>query len=177
MSATPLTKRIGTTLLAWMPIVDDEALSRRDRETMAVHQILRHIGFDPETLAHDENGAPKMPGTHISISHSRRLAVVAVDPERPVGIDAEEWRAALHRVAPRYLSSTELATFTAQRALLRAWTIKEAVYKIAGGAAADFRAAIAIASDMHRATACGRTYMTETSDAGQTLITLVYPKQ
>lgn len=85
-----------------------------------------------QALDHDPHGAPLLPGWQISITHSRAVAAVAIcraGQSPAFGIDAEEWRPTLVKVAPKYLAPGE-STQNADR-LLRLWTIKEAVYKAA----------------------------------------------
>ncbi len=165
---------IGTTYIGIIPIEADISLPRRQREKEAVVRLLRHmLGHDAE-LTHTPEGAPLLPGYHISITHSRDLAVVALDAVRAVGIDAEEMRPQLQRIKERFLSPQELQTFNTPQQLLTAWTIKEAVYKIAGAAAVEFRTAINIAPDMLSARCLGRRYAIHTFDHGSTRISLAY---
>lgn len=86
-------------------------------------------------LSHDADGAPLLSGSslHISISHSRRFAAIALHPTQRIGVDVEEMRAGqLRRVQSRFISPSEAAQWAATDSqLLAAWTIKEAVYKAA----------------------------------------------
>ncbi|MDE6311675.1 MAG: 4'-phosphopantetheinyl transferase superfamily protein [Muribaculaceae bacterium] len=121
---------------------------RQERSRGAVMALLRYA-FGPDiVLEHREDGAPFLPGypdVYISISHSRHYAAVATAPYA-VGVDIEEPREQLRRVAPRVLSDRELAMCTELPQLLRAWTIKEALYKLhPGREACDFRNNIRIA--------------------------------
>ncbi|MCM1096153.1 MAG: 4'-phosphopantetheinyl transferase superfamily protein, partial [Terasakiella sp.] len=91
-------------------------------------------------------GAPVLEGSrlHISISHSARMAAVAIDPARRIGIDIEDLDRGrqIERVAPRVLSAAELESYTGR--LLEAWTLKEALYKIADDPGIDWRASLPI---------------------------------
>lgn len=90
------------------------------------------------SLEHSASGAPYVAGMpeSISVTHCRGLAALAVCAEGcKVGIDAEvSGRGAqLSRVAGKFLSEEQLSTWGGDDAsLLRAWTIKEAIYKCAG---------------------------------------------
>lgn len=165
---------IGTTTIGIMPIPADTSLPRRQREKETVARLLRRMLGHEVELTHAPDGAPLLPHHHISISHSRDLAVVALDAMRTVGIDAEEQRPQLQRIKERFLSPQESQTFTAPKQLLTAWTIKEAVYKIAGAAAVEFRTAITVAPDMRTAQCLGRRYDIHTFDHGDTRISLAY---
>jgi phosphopantetheinyl transferase len=96
--------------------------------------IANHVGPYVE-LHHDADGAPLLRGSelHISVSHSRRFAAIALHPAYRIGVDVEEMRPAqLRRVQSRFISLSEAAQWAATDSqLLAAWTIKEAVYKAA----------------------------------------------
>lgn len=163
---------VDTTCISFMPVPDEPTVPRRRRERQAVAQLLQRMLGHEADLTHAPDGAPLLPGYYISISHSRDLAVVALDAVRPVGIDAEEWRPQLQRIKERFLSPQELALFATPGQLLTAWTIKEAVYKLAGAAAVEFRTAITISPDMRSADCLGKRYAIHTFVNGATCISL-----
>ncbi|MDE6853919.1 MAG: 4'-phosphopantetheinyl transferase superfamily protein [Muribaculaceae bacterium] len=110
---------------------------RAEREEAGVNRLLCEV-FGPESeRRHDASGRPwlyvsgKRQDVNISISHSRRHAVLAVAPSGvDIGVDVEEWREQLTRVAPRVLSPEELSEYgSSADGLLRGWTLKEALYK------------------------------------------------
>lgn len=121
--------------------------TRQEASRAAVAGLLRHALGPDVCLDHREDGAPLLsshPGLHVTISHSRHYAAVALGPER-LGLDVEEPREQLRRVAPRVLSEEETAKFRDLSQLLRAWTVKEALYKLHPGAeACDFRSNMSV---------------------------------
>ena len=123
------TIELGGATIAYCEIEKD-APTRRAAERAAVDRLVSHL-LPGRTLSHLPSGAPTVgDDTHISVSHSRRLAVVAISP-LPIGVDAEEDRPTqLRRVAPRVMTEAELA---ACPDLLLAWTAKEAAYKAVPG--------------------------------------------
>lgn len=136
--------RIGLISIAIAPVDEAPRAGRRQAECQAVARCLDILrSADPaipqyEDIEHDIHGAPRLPDWQISITHSRALAAVAIAKGvPPFGIDAEEWRPALLRVIPRFLNPYESARASTlygparEKALLRFWTIKEAVYKAA----------------------------------------------
>ncbi|MGM9846231.1 MAG: 4'-phosphopantetheinyl transferase family protein [Muribaculaceae bacterium] len=155
MTAVPTELDLGADtrhreLRVWIaPIPQGAATARRERERMAVAAVLRHIFGGDTTIAHTADGAPSLPqhpGLLISISHCRSLCAVAI-AEGPalIGIDTEEPRPQLERVAPRVLSAAEMAIYApVSDGLLQAWTLKEALYKAALTPGLDFRADIHI---------------------------------
>lgn len=109
--------------------------AHRKAEKDAVAHLLKHRFGDGARLLHDDAGAPSVHGFdgHISVSHSPRIAFLAVDPKCPVGIDAEPWRDSLKVLAPRFMKPCELDVYGSDpRLILRAWTAKEAAFKALG---------------------------------------------
>ncbi len=94
--------------------------------------IAENVGPDVRLL-HDPDGAPLLAGSpmHVSVSHSRHFAAIALHPCLRVGVDIEEPRPEqLRRVIAKFLTEPELPLWNDR--LLAAWTCKEAVYKAAG---------------------------------------------
>lgn len=84
-------------------------------------------------VVHDPDGAPLLVGSplHISISHSRNFAAIALHPDVRIGVDIEEPRQEqLARVISKFLKPEEIPSWGNR--LLAAWTCKEAVFKAAG---------------------------------------------
>lgn len=168
----------GTTRIAACAIAAGG--TRRERERRAAAHLASTLSGREVTISHNADGAPRVDGAgfNISISHSARTAAVAVDPSHRIGIDAEDVRGRqLRRVAARVMSYDELAEYGSDDiSLTRAWTLKEALYKAAGVAGADWRNDLRLPSTKkgRRAYACGREY--EVVYAGEfdgTLITVV----
>jgi len=119
---------------------------RHERERAAVAGMVRALFGPNAAIGHDETGAPRLKGQaeSISVSHSRLTTAIAIDRKgRALGIDIEQARPQLTRVAPRVLSETEMAGYAATTdGLAMAWTLKEAAYKCAGVPGLDFRSDI-----------------------------------
>lgn len=106
---------------------------RRRTEVLTTWSLAAAVFGTDVVIGHDIIGAPYIAGceTHISISHCADCVVIAVNETSVVGVDAEVWRPQLLRVAARFLTPAEAALPMSRAALLRAWTVKEAVYKAA----------------------------------------------
>lgn len=143
---------------------------------------LLEAAFGPGTQrSHRSDGSPYIaarPDVEISLSHCRTAAVLAVAPAENgrIGVDIEQPREQLRRVARRFLSVEEQERHTTIEALQRAWTIKEAVYKAAA------IPGLALAADIHlptsaepRACCRGRSYALTTIPYADTLVTLATP--
>jgi 4'-phosphopantetheinyl transferase len=94
-------------------------------------------------LQYGANGKPSIepgarPAIHFNLTHSDRLAALAVSPARPVGIDIEVIQPVEGQVARDVFSPAEYAALEGLpegerlRAFYRGWTRKEAVVKAIG---------------------------------------------
>lgn len=105
--------------------------TRRELEREAVRRLVR-AAFGPEAvLEHRADGSPIIAAAgelQISVSHSRHLAVLAVAPTA-VGVDIEEPREQLLRVAGRFMTPEEQRNYPTPELILKAWTLKEAAFK------------------------------------------------
>ncbi len=109
-------------------------------QKLAVSRMLREVLGDGAGLSHRADGSPVAVGEwrEISVSHCAGMAALAVGGTSRIGVDIEMPRPTLMRVARRFLSERELELWTSMADLLRAWTIKEAMYKAAGERGVDF---------------------------------------
>lgn len=146
------------------PIEADPGRTRTEREHAAVGAIIaRFFGADA-IVGHRDTGAPYLVGREdisLTVSHSRDYAAIAFSTRRTVGVDIEQWREQLVRVAPRVLSESEMAVYgVSSDLLLRAWTMKEALYKAALTPGLDFRRDIGLPPHpaSTAATVAGRPY-------------------
>lgn len=121
--------------------VGDRCSGQREGEKRAVREIVESVFGDNAVLSHRPVGSPVVEGCNveISVSHCRGVAAVAVNTDsQRIGIDIEEFRDALKKVAKKYLSPAEMERCTAPCQLLTAWTVKEALYKAAGVSGVNF---------------------------------------
>jgi 4'-phosphopantetheinyl transferase len=104
---------------------------------VAPHRLQFHYGPSGKpTLA----GLPRDSTVQFNLSHSHELAVVAVTPERRIGVDVERLRPvpALEQVAREVFSGREYGAWSAlpprerPQAFFRCWTQKEAYLKATG---------------------------------------------
>ena len=99
---------------------------------LSVWQLLKASGYSPEDLYYDPNGKPHLADKrYISISHSHQFSTIAIG-DKPLGIDIEKERSKVHRIASRFLHSTELTPNGTDRIRTTQWCIKEAAYKALG---------------------------------------------
>ena len=116
---------------------------KRQREKAAERLLLCHALGQPVELAYNEQGAPFVEGidVNISISHTQRLVVLAVDPERTIGVDAEQAdRHQVLRVRDKFLNASEKRFIAPDdlAAHVIAWTAKESIIKAERNSALDW---------------------------------------
>lgn len=130
-----ITLTIDTTTVLATKLAEHNRAGRTAAERAAVNGLVK-AAFGPSAqTAHDPHGAPFIEGFpgHISVTHGGGYALLAIDREHRIGIDCEAYRPQLQRVASKFLSADELPVHAASpQALLKAWTVKEAVFKALG---------------------------------------------
>ena len=98
---------------------------------LAVRNALNSLGQSITQLTVAEDGAPELPEKFCSMSHSLQYAVVVVG-DRPMGVDIEQHRPQIERIAKKFLHQEEVKQVPAHHKiewLTRLWTAKEALYK------------------------------------------------
>lgn len=118
-------------------LLDSFSNDQKKKEWLAGRITLRYLareyGLSYEGIRKDPLGKPYLRGheVEISLSHSYPYVAAILDPDQDVGIDLEQPKEKLHRVAPRFLSISELEDAQNDiRKLCILWCAKEAIYKI-----------------------------------------------
>ncbi|MDE6859121.1 MAG: 4'-phosphopantetheinyl transferase superfamily protein [Duncaniella sp.] len=150
----------------YMTSIPADDRPRRAREEESKLTLLREAFGDTTELSHDRFGAPYLcshPGTHISLSHSTDTCVLAVS-DTPIGVDIENWRPQLSRVAKKFLTPDELERLESLAEeshktsfLLKMWTAKEATFK-ASQQSDLVLSEISVSADMAQAEANGTIF-------------------
>ncbi len=118
----------------------DEIISKQKRlEWLSGRLLIRHIvetsGLSYKGIRKDEFGKPYLNDIdqHISLSHSYPYVAAQLHPHHSVGIDIEQPKDKLLKIAPRILDQTELKN--AGENIVKHcvyWCAKEALYKVYG---------------------------------------------
>lgn len=105
-------------------------------ESMAVRvltqQLLAYWNLPYRGIIKDSNDKPHLAEYifPVSVSHTAKYAAVIIHRTQKVGIDIEQMKAKLHKVAPKFLSSEEQAKAADnQEKLCVYWCAKEVLYK------------------------------------------------
>ncbi len=93
---------------------------------------------------YDSTGKPNCQNrdARISISHSKNFMAVAMHPSMQTGVDIEMISERILKVRNKFLTETEQREIGGENEIvnfLLAWSAKEALYKIIGNDAVDFR--------------------------------------
>lgn len=131
----------------YLPIEPQPGQTRRQAEESALQKLLTQAFGEGTARTHNIIGAPvimrngKAVEGAVSVSHNKNFAAILHAPNHSsAGLDIEIYREQLQRVATRFLSARELKEYDNSNIdLLRAWTLKEAVYKAAGMPGVDLR--------------------------------------
>lgn len=122
---------------------------KRQREKAAERLLLFRAFGHPVTLTYTKQGAPMVEGVdvNISISHTQRLVVLALDDTQVIGVDAELLdRPQVLKVRNKFLNDREQQFIAPDdlAAHVVAWTAKEAVIKAERNSAIDWTEGICL---------------------------------
>lgn len=112
------------------------------QEKLAVRVLLKRL-FDKEVeLEYNKAGRPYLMGMnmHISITHTKGYAAVALDAKRQIGIDIEHKSDKILRVKDRVISETEYINQADElNHLLLHWCAKESMFKVMDADGVDYQ--------------------------------------
>ena len=112
-------------------------------EWLAVRRLMHQLGI-ASPIAYLPSGKPylKDDKRHITISHTRGYAAVAISETNPIGLDIEQRTDKVCRVQHKFLSPEEKSLLPSEKknveALLIIWTAKEAMFKLVDKEGIDF---------------------------------------
>lgn len=113
----------------------------------AMQSLIESKEWKYEGMIKDEYGKPHLKNkiAEISLTHTAHYIVVATHPTSSIGIDLERVASKLARVAPKFLSDSEIqyAGDNLKR-LCTYWCAKEAIYKLHGTRQLSFKEEIPI---------------------------------
>ena len=119
-----------------------KALSRQ-LEWLSVRRLMHELGIASPIVYHP-SGRPylKDDARHISISHTRSYAAIAISETNPIGLDIEQRTDKVCRVRDKFLSHEEKLFLPSEKknveAMLVIWTAKEAMFKLIDKPGVDF---------------------------------------
>jgi 4'-phosphopantetheinyl transferase len=127
-----------------LPIKADESKQTgRNRQWLAGRAALDALDIDLSQVVKDDFGKPYLrgQGKHISMSHCNQYAA-AITSKALVGIDVEEITPRIERISKRFVHDDEwefIDDKSRLQMLYVLWSAKEALYKLYGRKAVDFK--------------------------------------
>lgn len=119
---------------------------KRNLHWLSTRVLLRQMLKNPTYIdcQIDEHGKPYLTNFphHISFSHSFDYAAVMISEDKEVGIDIEQIKTKIERIANKFLKDSEMEFIGEDRrveALYACWCAKEAVYKLQGKRNVSFK--------------------------------------
>lgn len=115
----------------------------RRLEWLSVRRLMHELDIT-SPIAYLPSGRPylKDDERHISISHTRGYAAVAIHADSPVGLDIEQRTDKVCRVKDKFLSHEEKLFLPSEKknveSMLVIWTAKEALFKLTDKPGVDF---------------------------------------
>lgn len=140
-------------------VINNVKSNKRACEILAVRLLVYHYFNNSDiTLCHNQSGAPFIQDKeiNISITHSQDIVTLAVSKHTPIGIDIEMNADKIIRVRDKFLNNIEKAFILPDDIFMnqKAWTAKEAVYKVAAIDGLDLAEGIHLNESISSATVC-----------------------
>lgn len=125
---------------------------RRKKEWLATRILLKEVISGPLLICYGEDGKPFLKDSpyNIGISHSTEFVGIYVHKEKIPGIDIENINRQIEKIAPKFMSYTELQFCLSSKneysneKLFIHWGAKEAVFKMIPDPGVDFATQIII---------------------------------
>ena len=113
------------------------------RAFLSIRHLLAQENYQDSDLHYDEIGKPHLKdGKYISITHSGPFTGIVLSNDIEVGIDIEQQRPKIIRIAHKFTPLEEYRTLANTDALIRkltvVWGVKESLYKIYGTPGVSF---------------------------------------
>ena len=114
---------------------------------LAVRMLLQHNDYSDFDLFYDSFGKPQIKPqgcsikeVEVSISHSHQFSAIVIS-DKKVGLDVEQIKEKVLRIAPRFMNVSHLENLTQEQKIKKAtviWGIKESIFKIKNEAGISF---------------------------------------
>jgi len=126
--------------------IDKFLIEKRKLQWYASRYTLKQMLYTDEIvhLLKNEQGKPFILDSHLqlSLSHTNTITAAMTNPSLKVGIDVEQIKEKVKRVANKFTTDIETAKMTVENEiayLITIWSAKESLYKLYGNKRLDFR--------------------------------------
>jgi [ribosomal protein S5]-alanine N-acetyltransferase len=126
-----------------------ETVHRKQEFLLSRSALATALHPHPLSSVHYKGKQPNLEAGHISLSHAKKVAIAAYSPTLELGVDVEEVRPQIGRIAHKFIRPdeekylTDLGTTHAQQLL---WGLKESLFKLFGSGNVDFKKHLHITS-------------------------------
>ncbi|MDR0427201.1 MAG: 4'-phosphopantetheinyl transferase superfamily protein [Dysgonamonadaceae bacterium] len=108
---------------------------KRKREWLSARLLMKEILGEEKEIVYSPTGKPRLKDKsyHISISHTKGYVAVALQKDKPVGIDIEQLSDRVNHIRHRFMNPAEEETLSVKNEtvhLLLHWSAKESLFKI-----------------------------------------------
>jgi len=123
--------------------------AHRQREWLTIRVLLKKIFGEERQISYTPAGRPYLAGSsyHISISHTKGYAAVAVDDTYPVAVDIEQISPRVEKLRSRFMNEREEKNLSKTCPLIHSllhWSAKEALFKYMDEGDIDFKSQLHI---------------------------------
>jgi phosphopantetheinyl transferase len=111
-------------------------------EILSARILIKELAGEEKEVCYNDTGKPFLADKsfYISVSHTRGYVAVAINKEKPVGLDIEYISEKIRRVQSRLISANEYIDSNNEPVhLLLHWSAKEAMFKFLDAGGVDFR--------------------------------------
>lgn len=130
------------THIEWIKDIYSYKSETRVLEVLATRILIKKLLGEEKRIVYNNNGKPSFTDDsyYISISHTQEYIAVALNKERPIGVDIELISEKIKRVQSRIISDKEYIDKENELIhLLLHWSAKEAIFKFIDSEGVDFR--------------------------------------
>lgn len=126
----------------WIQNIYSIRSESRVLEILSARILIKELTDEEREIQYNDNGKPFLTDKsyHISVSHTKGYVAVAINKEKPIGLDIEYISEKIRRVQSRLIAKDEYIDPANELAhLLLHWSAKEAMFKFLDKEGVDFR--------------------------------------
>lgn len=126
----------------WVENIHSIKSESRALEILSARLLIKELAGEEKEVYYNPSGKPYLTDKsfHISVSHTKKFVAVAINRERPIGLDIEQISEKIRRVQSRVIGKGEYIDENNELIhLLLHWSAKEAMFKFLDADSIDFR--------------------------------------
>lgn len=126
----------------WVENIYSIKSESRVLEILSARLLIKELSGEEKQVYYNPSGKPYLTDKsfHISVSHTKKFVAVAINKEKPIGLDIEQISDKIKRVQSRVIGKGEYIDKNNELVhLLLHWSAKEAMFKFLDADSIDFR--------------------------------------